>query len=125
MFSSKDIGKIGEDLAENYLKNRGYKILERNYKKHLGGEIDIIAQKNKTLIFVEVKTLLQSENAKFLPEDNINYFKKKKLIKTAKLYLFQNRISPETEWQIDVIAIELDDNGKMLDLRHIEKAVFE
>lgn len=123
MFSSKEIGKYGENLAINYLKNKGYKILERNYKKRWIGEIDIIALKNKVIVFFEVKTLIKSENSKNLPEDSINYFKRKKLIKTAKFYLLEKKYFSESEWQIDVVAIELDIKGNLLDLRHIEKAI--
>lgn len=122
MISSKEIGKIGENLAVEHLKHRNYKILERNYKKRWLGEIDIIAQKSGILIFVEVKALIKSKN---LPEDSINYFKKQKLIKTAKFYLMEKKISSNIKWQIDVIAIDLDEEGKLLDLRHIENAIYE
>lgn len=122
MISSKEIGKIGENLAVEHLKHRNYKILERNYKKRWLGEIDIIAQKSGILIFVEVKALIKSKN---LPEDSINYFKKQKLIKTAKFYLMEKKILSNIKWQIDVIAIDLDEEGKLLDLRHIENAIYE
>lgn len=122
MISSKEIGKIGENLAVEHLKHRNYKILERNYKKRWLGEIDIIAQKSGILIFVEVKALIKSKN---LPEDSINYFKKQKLIKTAKFYLMEKKISSNIKWQIDIIAIDLDEEGKLLDLRHIENAIYE
>lgn len=122
MISSKEIGKIGENLAVEHLKHRNYKILERNYKKRWLGEIDIIAQKSGILIFVEVKALIKSKN---LPEDSINYFKKQKLIKIAKFYLMEKKILSNIKWQIDVIAIDLDEEGKLLDLRHIENAIYE
>lgn len=54
MKTAKEIGNIGEDIAENYLKKRFWKILSRNYKAR-GGEIDIIAYRNGVLVYFEVK----------------------------------------------------------------------
>lgn len=116
------IGKYGEEKAEKYLRKKGYQILERNYKKPWG-ELDIIAQYGKKLIFVEVKA--QNKRDKFFisPEENITPFKQKQLIKSAKAYLaFKKWL--DKNWRIDVVAVELY-NDELYEIRHIENAVCE
>ena len=77
-------GKIGEDAVEKYLKNNGYEILERNFHSRWG-EIDIIAKKEKCIVFVEVKT---RKSVKYgTPAEFVTGTKIKKIIKTAVLYL--------------------------------------
>jgi len=117
---SKTLGQIGESIAAQYLQNKGYKILEQNYRKPWG-EIDIIAKKGKDIIFVEVKTL---SNNKFLPEEEVTFKKKKILIRTAKLYLAEKRYPANQNWQIDVIGIEMI-NDKKFKLRHTKNAIAE
>lgn len=113
-------GKKGEDLAAEYLAKKGYRILERNFKKPWG-ELDIITQYGKEIVFVEVKA--QNKNNKFFirPEENITPFKQKQLIKSAKAYLaFKKWL--DKNWRIDVVAVELDSTGDH-EIRHIENAV--
>ena len=117
----QNIGKLGEDIAAKYLKNKGYEILARNYRKPWG-EIDIIAKKNGELIFVEVKT--QKAGFEWRPEENVNFHKKKQLSRIINTYLKDSQvrgvISQELDWQIDVIAIELDFNSKNARVEHTE-----
>lgn len=123
------LGDFGEEIAVNYLKDKGYRILARNYRKPWG-EIDIVAQNvsretffgvsRKTLAFVEVKT--GKMGSELLPEENVHYFKKKRLEKAVLSYLAEHKYPEDTEWQIDVIAIELDPNTKKANIRHIENA---
>jgi len=127
------LGSEGERIAENFLKNKGYRILSRNWKCQLG-ELDIVAQKFKgrifkkteALVFVEVKTIDMAD-AQFVgqAEQNVNYFKQKHLIKSAECYLKFNKISPEIPWQIDVIAIEFNRSTNQHKIRHLEKAVWQ
>lgn len=116
----KKLGKIGEEIASGFLQKKGYKILEKNYKRPWG-EIDIIAKKGKDIAFFEVKTLKSGD---FLPEESIRFQKRKNLIRAAKLYLLEKNYSPEQSWQIDVIAIEFSKNGEF-QVRHTKKAIFE
>lgn len=118
-----EIGKIGEDLANKYLINKGYLILSRNYKKRFD-EIDIIARyRDGTMVFCEVKTLNKKGNfdPQFLPEDNLSFKKLKKMIRAASIFMakHQNLIKGERGWRIDLIAIVIE-NGKLIDLRHYE-----
>lgn len=123
--STKTIGKAGEDLAENFLKNRGYKILEKNWKS-FHKEIDIIAKKSGAIIFVEVKTIHKTENLLDgkLAEENIGPQKRKNIISASKSYLFLKKIRPETPWQIDVISIEIDLKTGKKEISHFENAVY-
>lgn len=121
----KRIGKIGEELAEKYLKNQGYKILERNYVFRFPGdlqrgEIDIVAKKKDIICFVEVKTLKDPKYENF-PEDKVNWAKKKKIIRAAENWLVKNKIPLDSKWQIDIISV-LIKNGKTK-ISHFENAV--
>lgn len=118
-------GNLGEDIAAKYLKEHGYEVLERNFLKKWG-EIDIIAQKGEQIIFIEVKTRKKAPHGAFLPpEINVNYAKQQKIIRTAQTYLLNKNYPPETSWQIDVIAVELDEQARNADLKHIKHAVWQ
>jgi putative endonuclease len=126
--SKPNIGKIGELTAEKYLKAKRYKILDKNYflKTKTGvklGEIDIIAKKDKTIVFVEVKAITQRRGRGFLPEDKVNRRKKKKLIMVSEKWLQKNKMPLTTARQIDIIAIELDLENRKARLRHYENAI--
>lgn len=122
------LGNEGEEIACNYLKERGYRIIERNYRKPWG-EIDIIAKvPNKTLVFVEVKTMRQissqaNSTKELLPEDQLTVAKHKKMSRTAALYTASNPhlISESMGWRMDLIAISFSlDENKTPDVRHYE-----
>ena len=99
--------KLGEDLASEYIKNHGYKILERNFRKGYG-EIDIIAIEGQILCFIEVKT--RTSNQFGSPLEAINYWKLKTLTKTAQYYKMLHKNTPES-LRIDAISVELSQNG--------------
>ncbi|MDP2860884.1 MAG: YraN family protein [bacterium] len=107
-------GKIGEDIACEFLKNRGYKILERNFQKRYG-EIDIVAKDKDVLVFVEVKTRKSGEYGR--PEEAVTPRKLHDVIKTSKYYLLTH---PELSdnCRIDVVAVELnpDDSPRRIEL---------
>lgn len=115
-----NVGKWGEDKAEEYLKSKGYSIQGRNVRTPYG-EIDIVARKKEKNIFIEVKT---RRNVKFgYPEEAINGRKKVKLIESAMAYM---QAHPEfgDDWQIDVISIQKMPS-KDLKILHFENAVEE
>jgi len=122
---TKQLGSLGEETAVKYLKEHGYKILDRNFRYKRYGELDIVAKKSEDLAFIEVKTRLKSGiDSNYAPEDNITYFKQKQLIKLAKIYLAKKKIPIDTSWQIDIIAIEIPQYGtEKINLRHIEQAI--
>ncbi len=86
-FHNKVTGQCGEDVATGLLKKKGYKILKRNYKNKIG-EIDIIAKNKDNLIFIEVKT--RSTEKFGTPAEAVTYYKKQKIVNTAKMYLIEN-----------------------------------
>lgn len=102
-------GGIGEDVACEYLKNKGYSVLQRNYKKPWG-EIDIIAKQKKTglLVFVEVKALM-SEDEGFTPEGNYSRDKARKTKRAAQLFAgkYPSWYNDDVGWQIDLLAIQI------------------
>ena len=121
------IGKIGEDLATEYLKKEGYAILDRNFKTKIG-ELDIIAKDRKNvLVFIEVKTLAVPEKnfkteQRIFPEDHLSPSKLKKLLRLAELYcaLHGDKISSDAERRIDLVAIDLDLASGKTHIRHLE-----
>lgn len=111
-------GKIGEDFAVEFLLQKGYDIIERNYHSRFG-EIDIIAQNSSCIVFVEVKT--RDENYQISPLEAVTAGKQKKLYKTALLYL-QSHPTP-LQPRFDVIGITTkNDHYTIKSTEHIENA---
>lgn len=115
-----NIGQIGEELTKKYLINNGYHILEKNYKVPFG-EIDIIAEKDHCICFVEVKC--RKSNKYGLPEEAVTANKKKKIIKVAQLYLKKNAII-DKRTRFDVVSVQFDLN-QLKEVRHIVNAFSE
>jgi Holliday junction resolvase-like predicted endonuclease len=97
----KDIGNIGEDAATAFLKRQGFTIIDRNVARKTG-ELDIIARKGSTLLFIEVKSLLRMEfpdlddaRDDYDPSDNLHPYKIRKVARTAEWYV------AEKEWEGD------------------------
>lgn len=114
------VGDNGEKLARAYLFKKGYRILEQNYKVSFG-EIDIIAEKNSCICFVEVKS--RKSNKYGTPEEAITRYKQKKIIKVAQLYIKQKRIK-DKYFRFDVIAVVFD-NSLLKEIKHITNAFCE
>ena len=148
------IGNLGEDLAELFLVKRNYKIIEKNYLKKFG-ELDIIAKKDNIINFIEVKSLVTresndenvsqlvsqngftmndfkievsretNEDDTYLPEDNVNYWKQKRMIRTIEVYILEREIHEDQEWQIDVLGIAINKETKKAKIKHFENAIWE
>ncbi len=122
--SSKSIGNLGEEYAAKFLMGKGLRIIERNFKTNFG-EIDIIAENRKILVFVEVKSKESYSNSQFLPEYNITPKKKRKLRKLCEFYLSSKKYPYNQKWQIDVIAVYIDKSSGNYKINHIESAIWE
>ena len=110
-------GKLGEDCAANFLIERGYSILERNFRIR-SAEIDIIAQIDNMIAFVEVKA--RSNIRHGLPSEAVNLRKQKKIIEAASVFL-QNEKFSDYACRFDVIEVYL--RGDFIEeVNHIENA---
>ncbi|HFC96911.1 MAG TPA: YraN family protein [Thermosulfurimonas dismutans] len=114
----KSFGREAEALAARYLRLRGYRILERNWRTRFG-EIDLIAEKADTLVFVEVKA--RRGRGKGLPEEAVTQAKKRKLLTLARAYLSSYR-GKARRVRFDVLALEMA--GGEPRIRHL-KGVLE
>lgn len=117
----RNTGILGEKLARDFLKKRGYRILETNYRCPQG-EIDIVARHKDFLVFIEVRTKTSLEFG--TPEESITKAKKERMIATAFHYRQAHDDLPPL-WRIDVVAIELDPKRQPLKIELIENAVGE
>ena len=103
------LGQIGEGMVEEEYRKQGYRLLARNYKltavKQVG-EIDLIFQKNKEIIFVEVKSRSSTKFGSAF--EAVDIFKQRKLIRTAKLYMQRNSKFSDYNYRIDVAAVDID-----------------
>lgn len=107
---------VGENLAADYLRKKGYKIIERNFRLR-NGEIDIIAIHKNTLVFIEVKT---RKSITFgTPLEAITHRKINEIIKTAQLYKSINENLPDL-LRIDAISISLKPDNKIDMIKHVE-----
>jgi len=99
-----NLGRRGENISVEFLKKKGYKIIERNYRCSLG-EIDIVAKDKNVLCFVEVKTRKTERYG--LPEEAINWHKQRKLTKVALTYLKEKKIYKQ-DLRFDVVSVYPD-----------------
>ncbi len=112
-------GSQGEELARRALLDKGYTVLECNYRCRWG-EVDIVAQTGAQLVFVEVRT--RTGNAYGTPEESVTAAKAQRLIDTAQTYL-QERDCESASWRIDLVAVRMRPNGQALRIDHLENAV--
>jgi putative endonuclease len=113
-------GEIGENIAVKFLMKHGFTIKDRNYTKKWG-EIDIVAQKNGKLYFIEVKSVSRETLNTFIPksyndsderyehrpEDNMHPWKLKRLSRTIQTYLLSKKVDDDIEWQVDLLVVYL------------------
>jgi putative endonuclease len=119
MMKRRETGILGENLACEFLGNNGYRIVEKNYRCP-GGEVDIVARRQDVLVFVEVRTKRSQQWG--TPEESITPVKMEKLRNVAAYYWQSHHDLPET-WRIDVVAIQLDNHGRVSRIELVENAV--
>lgn len=117
MYKRHIIGKEGEEIATEFLENKGYKILDRNFlTRH--GEIDIVAKDNEEYVFIEVKTRRNNEYGQ--PIDAIDKDKIKHLKSAISYYLYINKLENKFI-RIDVIEVKYIKNK--IYINHIKQAI--
>ncbi|MCK4852140.1 MAG: YraN family protein [Candidatus Omnitrophica bacterium] len=117
--TNKTIGRLGEAVAGKYLISKGYVVLDRNFTTPFG-EIDLITQQNDMTVFFEVKTRTSDRFGS--PLLGITAAKQKSMIKNSLYYLKINGLC-ETPSRIDVIAVNLDESGRLKMLEHVRNAL--
>ena len=117
--NTRQTGEDGENRATQYLISKGFAIIERNWRTK-GGEIDIIAYKNDTIVFVEVKTL--PNGTMDMIQRELNYQKRQRILKTSKRFLLNHRQYSNSYVRYDVIVIDMPGLEKVY---HIENAFTE
>jgi len=110
-------GKIGEQIAKKYLLEKGYKIIEQNYKTKYG-EIDLVCQKKKELVIVEVRTKMG--NMYGSPEDSLNKKKLRKIWLNGLAYVKQKKW--QGSWRIDAVCLLLTP-GKQYNAQHAQEKI--
>lgn len=115
------LGRRGEQMAAEALRERGYRIVEQNFRCRYG-EIDLIAEEQDDLVFVEVKT--RRGTAFGQPEEAVTRAKRRKLAEVASYYL-DVRNAGDRPWRIDVVAIDFNYDGKFREVRVYPHAVSE
>ena len=120
-FVTDPIGIIGETEAAKMLEQKGYKVLEHNWRMgHL--EVDLIAENRKEIVFVEVKARTCILNGK-MPEENVDETKMRRVIAAANAYIKYHQI--EKQPRFDVVGILVDRNTNEITYRHYVENAFQ
>lgn len=117
MYYKQETGKSGEEIASDYLEQKGYTILERNFRCKQG-EIDIIAMDKEEIVFVEVKTRRNRHYG--LASEAVNKQKKKHLINSIRYYIHIRNLQNDFI-RIDVIEIYI--KNRKIQINHIKQAI--
>lgn len=117
MADPDNLGPQGEDAAAGYLAARGYRILHRNWRSGKR-EIDIVAEKNNVIVFIEVKT--RSENFLLHPRSSVTGDKQRSVIFAAESYIRKFNINKESRFDI----VSVISKNKTVEIEHIEDAFY-
>src|SRR3990167_10290625 len=120
MAKHNEIGEKGEEIATKWLENKGFIVVNRNYRKKWG-ELDIVAEKEEIVHFVEVKTVsrrsfgghFEQEVNNYRPEDNMHPWKLKRLKRAIQTYLLEKYKKEEPLWQFDLACVFLDQEKRV------------
>lgn len=116
--ASQELGQQGEQLAADHLKRKGARLLARNYRSSLG-ELDLVMEHEGDLVGVEVKTRRPGQPG--LPEEAVNRVKMERLERLLAQFADETDRA-EAGWRIDVVAIEITPEGRVVRLEHIRDA---
>jgi putative endonuclease len=110
------LGKEGERIAEQYLKKKGYRLIERNYRC-AAGELDLIVLDHRVVVFVEVKT--RTGDGFGSPFEAVEFRKQRKMIQAAQYFLAEKKLQ-QRDARFDVVGISWAGRDPMVE--HIENA---
>ncbi len=113
---TSELGFFAEHYATEYLKSKKYKILGHNYRKPWG-EIDVIAEKEEIVIFVEVKAS-KKDIPGFEPELRVNADKRHRMARIARTYLSDYHYPADQPWQMDVVSVSFVKERGVAKIRH-------
>ena len=124
------IGEIGENIAVKFLIKNNFLILDRNYTKKWG-ELDIVAEKENKIYFIEVKSVsretlnnvIYETTDEYRAEDNMHPWKMKRLSRVIQTYLSSKKIPDDQKWQVDLLLVFLDLVNKKAKIRRIEDLI--
>lgn len=116
--NNRELGRHGEDAALRYLKQRGYRLIERNFYCRYG-ELDLIMQQGRQLVFVEVKARTSCRFG--YPEDAVTSQKLRRLRQSIAVYLEQGQAPRHDGLRLDAIAVDLErPSYRVVDIRHYQ-----
>ena len=116
---SRGLGQWGERQAERFLKRKGYTVVEKNFSCRYG-EIDVVAEKDGVLAFVEVKTRSHTDYGR--PVDYVNYAKRRRIVSAAEFYLMYNDLGLEPRFDVIEVLVKYDGVRPRYFIHHIEDA---
>lgn len=111
-----DIGREGQDLAEEFLKKKGYEFVERNFRTPRWGEIDLVMRDGETTVFVEVKTRSSNNQLFGGPLGSLHYHKLRALRRAAQYYLSSQNLDREAV-RIDAVTVIIPED-KLPQIKH-------
>ncbi len=113
------LGRQGEALAEMALREKGYRVVARNWRCR-EGEVDLVARDGADWVFVEVRTRRLGEGPS--PEESLTRTKQQRLLRLAEVFLQAHGLQ-EVAWRVDVVAVELDRQGRPLRVEVLAGAI--
>jgi putative endonuclease len=128
----RKLGDIGENIACEFLRRRGFEIVERNYLRKWG-EIDIVAKKSGLMHFVEVKSVTHAcpltpersdggrGTSNYRPEDNMHPWKLKRLARAMQTYLLEKKL--DCDWQLDLITVKINEKTRKARVEIVENII--
>ncbi|MFE5319619.1 YraN family protein [Paenibacillus sp. NPDC056579] len=117
--SRKQLGALGEQYAFEYLRQQGYRVIQRNWRCRTG-EIDLIAWDGPLLVFVEVRTRTGGSGQFGSPQESVDYRKQLQVMETAQVYAHTHQL--QHQMRFDVVSVITDKEGNQQSLDHIMNA---
>ena len=122
--TTTDIGRYGEDVAAKFLKEKGFRILDRN--RHEGrNEIDVIAENREFIVFVEVKARKATGSYTYdygTPADAVTPAKRRRTVEAARAYLYKSKTEKSPRFDVIEVYLSKSEPLKLIEINHIENA---